>query len=248
MSHVGPCAGPHAVKTSTRRVCSRRLRIDIWSDVVCPWCYIGKRRLEAALGRFAHADEVDIIWHAFELDAAAPPAFDATRSQAERLAKKYRTSLGEAEAMMNRVATLAKADGLDMRLVTVRTGNTFHLHRVMQLALERGVQGAVMERLFRAHFTENEPLGDPDTVVRVVGEAGLPEADVRAVLTSDAHADDVRADQQQARQLGAHGVPFYVLDGRLGLEGAQPVPVMLGALEEAWAERASSDNGAPSPS
>jgi predicted DsbA family dithiol-disulfide isomerase len=223
------------------------LRIDIWSDVVCPWCYIGKRRLEAALARFVHADEVEIAWHAFELDAAAPPAFDATRSQAERLAKKYRTSIAGAEAMMNRVATLAKADGLDLRLVTVRTGNTFHLHRILQLALERGIQGAVMERLFRAHFTENEPLGDPDAVVRVVSEAGLLEADVRAVLSSDAHAEAVRADEQQARQLGARGVPFYVLDGRLGLEGAQPVEVMLGALDEAWAERASGDNGSPNP-
>ena len=214
----------------------KKLAIDVWSDIACPWCYVGKRRLEAALARFPHRDAVDVTWRAFELDPSAPRERDPGVTYAERLAKKYGSSVTEAEARLRSMTDVAKADGLTFRFDRVRSGNTFDAHRVLHLAAERGVQDAVKERFLLAYMTEGEPIGDPGTLVRLAAEAGLDAADVRATLASDAHAAAVRADEDEARRLGITGVPFFVLGGRYAVSGAQPADLLLEALTQAWAE------------
>src|SRR3954470_21845658 len=210
------------------------MRIDIWSDVVCPWCYVGKRRFEAALASFPARDQVEVHWHAFELDPGAP----ATRegSYDERLAEKYGRSLDEAAEMTASMTATAAAEGLDFRFDRSKPGNTFDAHRLLHLAGLRGVQDAVKERLFRATFTDGDPISDHDTLVRLVTEAGLDADEARAVLASDAYAAEVRADEQQAAQLRISGVPFFVIDGKYGVSGAQPAEVLRQVLDRAWTE------------
>ena len=212
----------------------KRLRLDVWSDVVCPWCYIGKRRLEAALALFAHRDVVDVVWRAFELNQAAPRLTDGSDSYAARLAKKYGFSVAQAETRLRQMRDMAAAEGLDFRFERIQPGNTFDAHRVLHLAAERGVQGAVKERLLRAYMTEGEAIGDPEAVARLAAEAGLDLNEVRAVLASDAYAREVRADEREAQALGVTGVPFFVFGQRYAVSGAQPAEIHLGALEQAW--------------
>ncbi len=214
----------------------QKLRIDIWSDIACPWCYVGKRRIESALERFAHRDAVEIVWRAFELDPSAPPERDRTGSYAQRLADKYGTPLPEAVGMIERMTATARGDGLDFRFDRVRSGNTFDAHRLIHLAGERGVQDAVKERFLRGYMTEGEPIGDREALVRMATEAGLDAEQARATLENGAFADEVRADEQEARDLGIRGVPFFVLDGRYAISGAQPADLLLGALGQAWKE------------
>jgi predicted DsbA family dithiol-disulfide isomerase len=209
------------------------MRIDIWSDVVCPWCWIGKRRLEAALAAFPH--DVDVHWHAFELDPHAP----ATRegSYDERLASKYGCSIEEAATMTANMAATAARDGLDFRFDVAQPGNTLAAHQLLHLAGERGVQDAVKERLFRATFTEGEPIADPEALLRLVAEAGLDAEEARQVLTEGIYVDEVRADEAQAQAMGITGVPFFVVDGKYGVSGAQPSELLLQVLNRAQDER-----------
>lgn len=215
-----------------------KLRVDIWSDIACPWCYVGKRRLEAALARFPHRDAVEIVWRAFELDPVAPRVRNTGVSYAERLAKKYGSGVAQAEAMIRRMTDVAAVDGLDFRFDRIRPGNTFDAHRLLHLGHERGLQDAVKERFLRAYMTEGEAIGEPDVLSRLSRAAGLDADDVAAVLATDAYAREVREDEEEARALGISGVPFFVLGGRYGVSGAQPAEVLLGALEQAWAEAA----------
>ncbi len=214
----------------------KTLRIDIWSDIACPWCYVGKRRLEAALEKFPHRDEVEIVWRAFELDPSAPAERPTDVGYAERLAKKYGTSLTEAQGMLTRMTDVAASDGLDFHFEKIRPGNTFDAHRVLHLAGERGKQDAVKERYLRAYMTEGEPIGDRETLIRLAAEAGLDAEEVRATLASDAYTREVRADEDEARQLGINGVPFFVLANKLAVSGAQPAELLLRALNQAWKE------------
>jgi predicted DsbA family dithiol-disulfide isomerase len=210
------------------------VKVEIWSDVVCPWCYIGKRRFERAVERFAHRDEVQVTWRSFELDPQAPA--ERGVDPATHLAEKYGIARDEAVAMQARVTDLAAQEGLTYHLATARGGNTFDAHRLVQLATERGRGGDMEERLFRAYFTEGESIGDPDTLVRLADEAGLDAAEARAVLEGDAYADRVRADEQEAAAIGARGVPFFVIDRRYGVSGAQASELLLSALDQAWAD------------
>jgi predicted DsbA family dithiol-disulfide isomerase len=213
-----------------------KLRIDIWSDIACPWCYVGKRHLEQALDKFAHKDEVEIVWRAFELDPSAPRVRDTSQTYAERLAKKYGTQTPQAQVMIDRMTATAANDGLDFRFDRIRPGNTFDAHRLLHLAHERGVQDALKERLMRAYLTEGEAIGERDVLVRLAGEAGLDETEARDMLDSEGYTAEVRQDEALARELGITGVPFFVLAGRLGVSGAQPADVLLGALDRAWSE------------
>jgi predicted DsbA family dithiol-disulfide isomerase len=210
------------------------MKVEIWSDVVCPWCYIGKRRFEAALARFPHRDRVEVVWRSFELDPMAPPLREG--DAAERLASKYGMSRQQAVESHDRTTQVAAQEGLAFHFEATRSGNTFNAHRLLHLANERGLQGEVKERLFRAYFSEAEPIGDVDALVRLVDEVGLSAAESRAVLTSDAYAEDVRADEREATELGINGVPFFVIDRRYGVSGAQSADILLQALERAWAE------------
>jgi predicted DsbA family dithiol-disulfide isomerase len=206
--------------------------IEIWSDVVCPWCYIGKRRMETALERFEHRGDVTVTWRSFELDPAAER--DPEGAPAERLASKYGMSVEEAAARQAQIAALAAEEGLEYHMELTRGGNSFDAHRLIQLGRERGVQDAVKERLMRGYFTEGARIGDPETLVRLAVEAGLPEAEARAVVESDRYADAVREDEELARRIGINGVPFFVLGRRYGVSGAQPADVLVQALDQSW--------------
>ena len=213
------------------------VQVDIWSDVVCPWCYVGKRRFEAALARFPHRDQVEVVWRSFELDASAPPSDDVQGTYAERLAAKYRCSLAEAQQMIDHMTATAAAEGLDFRFDLARPGNTFAAHRLLHLARERGVQDALKERLDRATFTEGSPASDPAALADLAVEVGLDRAEVEQVLASDRYAEAVRADEAQAAAFGITGVPFFVVAGRYGVSGAQPADLLLQVLERAWSEQ-----------
>ena len=213
-----------------------QLTVDIWSDVVCPWCYIGKRRFEAALAQFEHRDDVTVLWHSFELDPEAPPV--AEGRSAERLAAKYGMTVEEAAGRQAEITTLAAQDGLTYDLAESRGGNTFDAHRLIHLAGRHGLQDAMKERLMRAYFTEGEPLGDKAILVRLATEVGLDAAEARAALEGEAFADTVHADEELAARIGIRGVPYFVLDRRYGVSGAQPSELLLEALEKAWEERA----------
>ena len=221
--------------TRPSRVVAGGMKVEIWSDVVCPWCYIGKRRFEQALAGFPHRDEVEVVWRSFELDPSAPA--ERTGGYAEHLAGKYGVPLAQAQSMIGSMTATAARDGLVFSFGTARPGSTFDAHRLLHLAAERGVQDAVEERLLRATFTEGEPIGDHGTLVRLVAEAGLDPDEARAVLASDRYAAEVRGDEQQARAYGITGVPFFVVDGRYGVSGAQPAEALGQVLAQAWAER-----------
>jgi len=208
------------------------LTVEIWSDVVCPWCYIGKRRFEAALEAFEHADEVTVMWRSFELDQEAPKVAEGTAT--ERLAAKYGMSLERAQQLHAEMTERAAQEGLDFRFDLARGGNTFDAHRLIHLAATYGHQAAAKERLMRAYFTEGEAIADPETLIRVVSELGVDPAEARDVLQTDRFAEDVREDELLASQLGIQGVPFFVLDRRYGVSGAQPPEVLVQALQRAW--------------
>ena len=215
------------------------MKVEIWSDVVCPWCYIGKRRFESALGQFAHRDEVEVEWRSFELDpsTASVTAAGDGPGHAELIATKYGMSLAQAEAAVASVTRAAAGEGLDFHLDRSLRSNTFDAHRLIHLAADRGLQDDAKERFLRAYFTEGEPVGDRDTLVRLAVDAGLDREDVEGVLAGDEYADAVRSDEAEARALGISGVPFFVVDRKFGVSGAQPADQLLAVLERAWSER-----------
>ncbi|MBE2317911.1 DsbA family oxidoreductase [Solirubrobacter sp. CPCC 204708] len=210
------------------------LTVEIWSDVVCPWCYLGKRRFEAALERFEHRDEVTVLWRSFELDPEA--ARDVPGTAVERLAGKFSMTLERAQQLHHEMEERAAADGLEYHMDQTKGGNSFDAHRMIHLAATYGHQTDAQERFFRAYFTEGESLGVWDTLVRLMQEIGVDGEEAREALRLDRFAEDVREDEALAQQLGIQGVPFFVFERRYGLSGAQPVETMLTALERAWEE------------
>ena len=210
------------------------MKVEIWSDVVCPFCYIGKRQFEQALAEFGHADEVEVEWRSFELDPGAP----AVRSgdQVQHLADKYGMSRADAQAAQDRVLASAARVDLALDFERARGGNTFDAHRLIHLAADHGLQGEMEERLFAAYFTRGEPIGDRATLEAIGVELGLPAEEVARVLGSDAYADAVRADEAEARSLGVTGVPFFVVDRAYGVSGAQGAETLLEVLDRAWAD------------
>jgi predicted DsbA family dithiol-disulfide isomerase len=210
------------------------MKVEIFSDVVCPWCAIGKRRFEAALGRFEHADEVDVVWRAFELDPNAPARSEVDR--VEHLAKKYGMSRQQAEDAGARLTATAAVEGLDFHFERTQSGNTFDAHRLLHYAhdVAPGLQDALKERLFVAYFTEGEPIGSRQTLVRLAVEVGLDPVESEQVLAGDRYAAEVRADEREAHELGVTGVPFFVVDGRFGVPGAQDADTILDVLQRAW--------------
>jgi predicted DsbA family dithiol-disulfide isomerase len=211
---------------------SKSLQIDVWSDIVCPWCAIGKRRLEVALSSFPHRDDVEVVWRAFELDPSAPAVREG--DNATRIAEKYGRTKAQAEAMIQSVTDTAAKDGLHFELARSRSGNTFDGHRVLHLAAARGLQDAVKERFFLGYMSEGQAIGEREVLVRLASEAGLDADEVRAVLASDRYASEVRAEEDAARRLGIQGVPFFVFAGKYAVSGAQPADVLLRVLEQAW--------------
>ena len=210
------------------------MKVEIWSDVVCPWCYVGKRQFEAALTKFDHADQVSVEWRSFELDPNAPRVDDVPMKQI--LQRKYGMTEEQADQANRRMTDLAAGLGLEYHLDRVQRGNTFDAHRIIHLAAEHGGGDAMKERLLAAYFTEGRPVGDIDTLAQLAAEVGLDAGEVAATLHSDRYAADVRDDEAMASALGASGVPFFVIDGTYGVSGAQGADVLLQAMERAWAE------------
>jgi predicted DsbA family dithiol-disulfide isomerase len=208
------------------------MRVDIWSDVVCPWCYVGKARFEKALGNFAHRDEVEVVYRSFELDPGRPAGQGET--VLEMLTKKYGMPPEQARQAEDRVAGLARAEGLGYSSERP-VGNTFGLHRMLHLGKEKGVQHDLLDAIYKAYFDEARPIFDAPVITAVADEAGLDAEAVRQVLDDgDRYAGDVRGDEEEARQLGISGVPFFVFDMALGVSGAQATETFTQALEQAW--------------
>ena len=208
------------------------MRVDIWSDLVCPWCYLGKRRFEKALAAFEHSDDVETVHRSFQLDPSMPKG-QPVRAR-DMLMRKYRMSEPEVVAAQEHLEQLAAVDGLEYHLDSY-TGNTMDAHRLVHLGREQGIQDAVIERLFRGHFTENRSLFDHESLTALGTEAGL--RNIEELLGGTRYERDVIADHQEAHALGARGVPFFVIDGRYGVSGAQSVEVFTGALERAYNRR-----------
>ncbi|MFZ2161207.1 MAG: DsbA family oxidoreductase [Sideroxyarcus sp.] len=211
------------------------MQIEIWSDIICPWCYIGKRRFETALADFAHKEKVQVVWRSFELDPDSPRQLPG--SLEEMLAQKYGVSPLEAAAMNARVTQVANETGLEYHLADARPGNTFDAHRLLHFAASRQLGDSAAECLMHAYFSESLVVGDPAALARLAPEFGIAENEALAILQSDAYSSEVRADEARAASFGIATVPFFVFDENSGISGAQPVDVFSAALLEAWTER-----------
>jgi predicted DsbA family dithiol-disulfide isomerase len=208
------------------------VEVEIWSDVVCPWCYIGKRRFEAALAGFEHRDEVQVTLRSFELDPSAPRSLEV--DGVTHIAEKYGVSVEQARAMEQNVVERAAEEGLELHPDIARRGNTFDAHRLLHLAAEYGLQWELKERLMRAYFSEGVPIGEPEALEPLATEVGLPADEVRDVLDSERYAADVRDDERTAAGFGISGVPFFVVDRSVGVSGAQPPEVLGELLRRGW--------------
>jgi predicted DsbA family dithiol-disulfide isomerase len=208
------------------------MKVEIWSDVACPFCFIGKRTFEDALSRFEHRDDVEVTWRSFQLDPTMPAAPQGGLN--DLIARKYGKTVEEARAMNARVIGMAEGVGLHYDFDRARPSNTLDAHRVIQLAATHGLADAAEERLFRAYLEEGELLSDHATLVRLAEEIGLDGAEVQRVLAGDEYTDAVAAEVTEAQELGLGGVPAFVLDRRLLVSGAQPPEAILGALQQAW--------------
>jgi predicted DsbA family dithiol-disulfide isomerase len=210
------------------------MQVEVWSDVVCPWCYIGKRRLESALEQFPHRDQVEVVWRSFQLDPTVPEG--ETHPTLAALAAKYGRDVDEMRATMAQVEQVAAGEGLEYHLADAVSGNTLLAHQLLHLAAERGLGGELKERLLHAYFEEGRSVFDVDSLAALGAEVGLDEAEAREVLTDRRYLDAVRQDAATAQALGATGVPFFVVDRKYGAAGAQPAELLLQILERAWAE------------
>jgi predicted DsbA family dithiol-disulfide isomerase len=210
------------------------MRVDIWSDVVCPWCYLGKARFEKALADFPHRDEVEVVFRSFELDPDHPK--NERETVLAMLTQKYGLSEADARQADERVAGLARAEGLGFQ-ADRPLGNTFDIHRVIYLGLAKGVQRELISAVNEAYFAQARDVFDPAALTEVAVGAGLDPNAVAEVLDGDACADAVREDEREAHTLGITGVPFFVLDGALGVSGAQQTETFVSALNQAWARR-----------
>jgi predicted DsbA family dithiol-disulfide isomerase len=212
----------------------KSIEVEIWSDVVCPWCYIGKRLFERALAEFEHWNDTAVLWRSFELDPEAARGYSGSLDQ--MLAEKYGVSLERARAMNEQVTRLAAEEGLEYRLSDAQRGNSFDAHRLIHLAKKHGLQAEAEERLMKAYFSEGLPIGDRETLVELAREVGLDEEEARSALEGNEFAKEVRADERRAAELGITAVPFFVIGGRYGVSGAQSPAVFLQVLQKAWAE------------
>lgn len=210
------------------------MRVEIWSDIVCPWCYLGEHRFGKALDAFPHNDQVEVVHRSFQLDPAAPA--DDPPLAVDMLRSRYGMSAEQVRETMTRIEGLAAADGLEYHLAGTRSGNTFDAHRLVHFAADRGLQAELRTRLYRAYFTEGRSVFTHDALITLAVEVGLDHDEVSRVLGDGSYADAVRADAREAAALGATGVPFFVIDRRYGISGAQSVEVFGRAIVRAWTD------------
>jgi predicted DsbA family dithiol-disulfide isomerase len=210
------------------------MKVDIWSDIRCPFCYIGKRKFEKALEKFSHKNEIEVDWHSFELDPTlkTDPAVNAV----EHIAEIKGISKAQAEGMHTHVTNAAKEVGLDFNFEKNIVANSFNAHRLIQLAKTKGLANEAEEALFKAHFTEGKNIDDNNTLLEVGLAIGLEKDEVNEIFTSDAFAKEVKRDEMQAQSFGIRGVPFFILNNKYAVSGAQSPDVFLQALSQAWTE------------
>ncbi|WP_457965529.1 DsbA family oxidoreductase [Arthrobacter sp. D1-29] len=210
------------------------MKIEIWSDVACPWCYIGKRRFEAALAEFPHRDSVDVQWRSYQLDPTLPEHYDGT--ELDYLSTRKGLAPQQVRQMFDHVAAQARSEGLNYDFDNVVVANSFTAHRLIRLAAAHGAQDAAKERLLSDHFEHGKDIGSQEYLTALGKDLGLDAAEVAELFSTDKYADDVRHDFQEARALGVTGVPFFVIDRKFGLSGAQPAETFTAALNQAWQE------------
>jgi len=235
-SGAGPSLAPRLKARAVPGAVRRRtaVRVEIWSDIVCPWCYIGKRRFERALEDFPHADKVEIVHRAFQLNPSAPQG--AVVPRLTYLMQKYGWSTAQAEEMNTRMEKTAAGEGLVYNLSELMSGNTKDAHRLLLVAGDPELQGDLLERFYRAYFTEGRSLFDRDSLLALAIDAGMEEARVAATLESDEGEALVLADLLESRTRGITGVPFFVIEGRYSISGAQARTVFADAITRAWAD------------
>ncbi|MHA7241031.1 DsbA family oxidoreductase [Arthrobacter sp. TMS1-12-1] len=210
------------------------MRIEIWSDIKCPWCYVGKRRFAKALADFPHREQVDVTWKSFQLDPSLPDHYDGTEQQ--YLAERKGIAPEQVRQMWQHLTRQAEGEGLSFDFDRVVVGNSFTAHRFLHLARSRGQGEAAKEAIMSAHFEQGRDTSDVEVLVTLGTGLGLGEDEIRDTVASDRFAAEVRADIEEARTLGVRGVPFFVVDRTYGISGAQPVEVFREALDQAWRE------------
>ena len=208
------------------------MRIEVWSDIACPFCYIGKRRLEEALAHFPGKTEVEVVYRSFELDSHAPRSVEYDVH--DMLSRKYGMSREHAVANNRNLAAQARELGIAFNFDTLKLTNTFDAHRLSHLAAKQGLMGEMIDQLYKAYFTDGLLLGDHAVLVQLAEEVGLAREEVEAALAGDAFSDAVRSDQQEAAMFGIRGVPYFILNRKYAVSGAQPVDVFRQALDQAW--------------
>jgi predicted DsbA family dithiol-disulfide isomerase len=213
-----------------------KMKVEVWSDIMCPFCYIGKRNYESALSKFEGKNNVEIEWHSFQLDPTIPKSFPSKENVYQYLADKKGISYEQSAKMHERVIEMAKNAGLDYRFDKAIVANSFDAHRLIQLAKTKGLGDAAEERLFSAYFTEGKDFGDHITLVSIGKEIGLAEDDIKSALVSDAYAEKVERDIEEASEIGVQGVPFFVFDRKYAVSGAQPPEYFLQALNQSFSE------------
>jgi predicted DsbA family dithiol-disulfide isomerase len=210
------------------------MKVDIWSDVRCPFCYIGKRKFEKALEKFPYKNEVEVNWHSFELDPSLKT--NTAVSAIEHIADIKGISKDQAEGMHSHVTNVAKEIGLDFNFEKSVIDNSFNAHRLIQLAKTKGLANEAEEQLFKAHFLEGKNIDDNETLIQIGVSAGLNENDVKDMIASDSFSQEVRQDEMQAQSIGINGVPFFILNNKYAVSGAQSPDVFLQALSQTWSE------------
>ncbi|HEV3223797.1 MAG TPA: DsbA family oxidoreductase [Puia sp.] len=213
-----------------------KMKVEVWSDIMCPFCYIGKRNYESALSKFENRDNIEIEWRSFQLDPTIPKNSPVKVNVYKYLADKKGISYEQSTKMHEQVIQMAKNAGLDYRFDKAIVANSFDAHRMIQLAKEKGLGDASEERLFRAYFTEGKDFGDHETLVSLGKEIGLPAEEIKSALVNDVYAEKVEQDIQEAAEIGIQGVPFFVFDRKYAVSGAQPPEHFLQALNQSFGE------------
>jgi Predicted dithiol-disulfide isomerase involved in polyketide biosynthesis len=229
-------AQQRTIQTAKQRTTMQKMKVEIWSDIMCPFCYIGKRHFEEAMGSFADSNNVEIVWKSFQLDPTIPQSFDKAPSVYQYLADKKGFSYEQSVQMHDRVIQMAKDAGLQYNFDIAVVANSFNAHRMIQLAKTKGLGDEAEERLFLAYFTQGKNFGSPEVLVELGKEIGLTEADVKEALSNEAYANKVRQDVQEAQSIGVTGVPFFVFDRKYAISGAQPTQAFVQTLEKSFGE------------
>lgn len=214
---------------------AEKMKIEIWSDIVCPFCYIGKRNFEKGLAAFSHPEAIEVEWKSYQLDPEAPE-YPSTETYAQILAEKYGWTLEKAQQQIDSMTEMAQAAGLDYKLEKTKRLNTFHTHRILQLAKTKEVANEAEEAFFKAYFIEGKDLIQRGTQIEILESLGLTEADLEEALQQEIYAEAVHADIQEAKEIGVQGVPFFVLNRKYAVSGAQAPEGFLEAIETAYKE------------